>query len=318
MGTIIDITQYELNSVLANEEVESKIKLRRASHANLIEHVKNIPFKAVKGPVFNSSEFSLSGEQLNMNVSPKKYIQLVAGSDKPINVKEQKLENIKRHSDDLISVAVNNANIEMGENSMVISSEQDFIPSAIPVVEEQQEVIQPIVNEVSTNDVNDENNLDNIDDYISQIEIEENLLKTVKEQVVIAQQEADKSDEDVNATSIEFSELEKQAAERVKLNDDLDRQIMTAYKSQTRILALARKESEDLIEEANARKQANENKIVEMNSKMNDIRENITNINESIARKESILQAMQQSEYVDNIIQFSDMNDTEEKVIRIA
>ena len=42
MGTMIDITQKELNQALANEEVDAKIKLRRLSHANLIEHVKNI------------------------------------------------------------------------------------------------------------------------------------------------------------------------------------------------------------------------------------------------------------------------------------
>lgn len=44
MEMIANITQQELTRVQSNGEVESKIKLRKPSHTNLLENVQNIPY----------------------------------------------------------------------------------------------------------------------------------------------------------------------------------------------------------------------------------------------------------------------------------
>lgn len=313
MGTIIDITQYKLDRVLANEEVSAKIKLRRLSHANLLEHVKNIPHKIVRSPEVNSATFNFPLEQKKMGISPKKYIQLVTGHLRPINVKEDKIENIRRHSDILVSMANTTLNIDND-----VSIEPDVVSEERMVQELVQEIpseVSSIVNEV----VQDDSNMVDVSEYIARLNNETQLIKNVKEEALLAQQQAVASDEDVNKLSVEVSELEKKEAAIAKQNQELDRKIIDAYENQTRTLALARKEYEDLIKEANAKKEANDNKIVEFQSRKEIIRNSITDGNESIARKQGILSAFQQNEFYDiNVADFSDYTTNEEKVKRIA
>lgn len=321
MGTVMDITQYELNSSLTNEEVDAKIKLRTSSHANLIRHLKNIPYKAVKGPKIKSSKFHFPIEEMKIKFLPQKNMNSVMKAQRPINVKEDKTENIRRHSDILISMADEKEHIKAAQSDEISIPGTEEIFTSNPVVEETTAVQQEVTQEnpqVVTNEDNttESRKIVNISDYIAKIENESQLVKSIKEKAALEQQEAHISDEDVNKVSVEFSELEKQEADIIKTDNELDQQVMAAYESQTKTLALVRKEYETLIEEAVARKQANENKIVQMQSKMNDIREHITTVNESIARKQAILSAMQQTEYSDNIVQFPDVNDTEEKVKR--
>ena len=310
MGSITDITQNKLDRALASEEMASKIKLRRLSHANLIEHVKNIPYVVAKAPKVISNKFHLPSEQMDLNVSPKKYIQLVSGNYKPINVKEDKLENIRSHADILVSMAIGNEqtqNIPIESNVVVDNDVVD------------QEVVQDIYNV-------DEGKIVDISEYVAKIENETQILKKIKEEAALAQQEANASDEEVSKLSVEVSELEKQEAEIQKRNDELDKQIMAAYEEQSRIQALSRKEYKYLIEEANARKKNNDDKVIQLNSKREASKDRITIGNEHIAKKQGILAGIQQTEFpdVNNIVQFPTdgvidfANDSEEKVKRIA
>lgn len=352
METVIDITQYELNRALANEEADAKIKLRRLSHANLMEHVKNIPYKVVVGPEVSSSIVN-EEPKTNIDVSSDTHIQLDEGGYKPINVKEEKLENIRRHSDVLTSMAPVKEAMPaavMEEETPVVAVEDSVTPEVTlspEVVTEMsyeeptqpEESVQPeiqlempkevesevdfdkpveVENVVNEDNTNEDKNMVDINEYRVKIENEAKLVKSVKEKAVIAQQEANQSDENVNKLSVEFSELEKQEADVIKTDSELDKKVISAYENQTRTLLSARKEYESLIKESNDRRQANEAKINHIQSKMDDIRGRITTVNESIARKEAILSAIQQIEYGDNVVQFPDMNDTEEKVRKLA
>jgi len=331
MGTMIDITQKELNQALANEEVDAKIKLRRLSHANLIEHVKNIPFKGLAGPDITSSKFNLPEEQLNINILPEKNIQLVSGNDKPINVKEEKLNNIRKHSDDVITLAIEKQNAELVQNEevKVELSEENIIPT--PVVDEepvQQDVAQEeetVVSEENTiineNDTNI-NTDTNINDYIARMENETQLLKKLNEEVEIAQKELDASDEEVNKLMLEVNELEKKEAEIQKRNAELDQQIAAAYEQQCRIQAINREEKKSLLEEIANKKIENDNRIVEFNTRKSSSVERIAIGSEALANKEAILAAvLPQNNFIDvnsqdDVIQFSTMDEEEEMVKR--
>lgn len=325
MGTMIDITQNKLDHAFS-EETAAKIKLRRLSHANLMEHLKNVPYKVTTDPKVKSSNFHLPEEFKEMKVSPKKYMEIVTGKYRPINVKEDKTENIRNHSDSLISLAIENEQVSYNSDADIDES------ISIPLVAEEEtndvqlvsEVEQemPQIEENSEEEMNKvEQNVVNISEYIARINNEAQLVKTVKQEADLAQQEALVSDENVNKLSVEVSELEKQEAEAERQNMELDRRVIEAYESQAHTLVAARKEYEELIKEAQERKQNNDNKIVQFQSKIDDIRNHITDVNESIARKQGILSALQQTEISDtnDLIQYTGTDFVnEEKVKKIA
>ncbi len=346
----MEITQDKIDQILANPEIESKIKLRRLSHANLLEHVKNIPYKVGAAPMIKSSKIHLPEDQKQLHVSPKKYIQLVTGKDRPINVKEDKMKNIERKSSALISEAIQLGKDQLGmetntstqtpsieaehqdqqtvipsTNNEVVSDEikEESVPTVSSLMAEQNSPIrQSESSDLSngSNEINSDknNSIIDINTYMAKIDQETQLVKSVKNEATLAQEQALVSDENLSKISVEVSELEKQEEEVKRRNSELDRQLVAAYENQTKTLMLVRKEYEGVIEEANNRRQANENKILQFQSRINDIRENITGVNESIAKKQEILAALQQTEFMsnDNTTSFDDS--LEEKVKRIA
>ena len=60
---IANITQQQLTRVQSNGEVESKIKLRKPSHTNLLENVKNIPYVPNSDLLPEEIQASIESEQ---------------------------------------------------------------------------------------------------------------------------------------------------------------------------------------------------------------------------------------------------------------
>ena len=73
MEMIANITQHELTQVQSSGEVESKIKLRKPSHMNLLENVKNIPYM---------SNDNLAPEEPQTYPEPEKEFSLETFSEK--------------------------------------------------------------------------------------------------------------------------------------------------------------------------------------------------------------------------------------------
>lgn len=343
MGTIVDITQHELYRVLKSEEADAKLKLRNQSAINLLEHRKNVPYVAVAGPKIKSSKFNLPEEQKEFDVSPKKYIQLVTGSYKPINVKEDKIENIRKHSDMLVSVAIEKEDNEIVQNEEILVPVTEEVSIEAPVVEKVKIADQEMIRDemqtvVDANVFNKNENIIDVSEYVTKSNNETQLLKEIDEKIAVMEQNLAVKDEEIGKLSVEISEAEKRekaeiekATEIEKRNNELNQQIATAYEQQLKIQALQRKEKESLLEEINKKVQDADNKIIQFNSKKNDIEKRIieqSEINareeEYLARKEAVLAAvLPQSNFSDimiqdNLIQFPDMNDTEEKVKKIA
>lgn len=156
----------------------------------------------------------------------------------------------------------------------------------------------------------------NINEYIAKLSDETGKVKDIQKAAKDAQELARVSTEDLNKISVEVSELEKSEEAARKRNLELERQIVLAYQSQNDTLVNARQEYEKLIEEANLTRQENENKIVEFKNKGDQIRSNITSVNESIAKKQAILSAIQEARnYVNNE---EKENDNSEKSLRLA
>ncbi len=262
----MEITQYKVSRVLANEEVEAKIKLRNESYNNLLKHRVNIPYAS------------------GINAKPLMSFDVIIGGNKPINVNEEKMKNIRKNTTSLIMEAIENNQLVIANDDIKYSNADESSNSLV---------------DSSNDDVVLNNNIIDINDYMAKINNETELVKNIRKEAMTAQAEAKESDENVNQLSMAIGELEKQAAQVEAQNLELDHQLAEAYESQIRTLVLLRKESEDLIQEANKRKQENENKILQFQSRADDIRSHINDENESIARKQEILPALQQTEFTD-------------------
>lgn len=231
MEIITNITQHELTQAQSNGEVESKIKLRKPSHINLVEHVKNIPY-------------------------------IVVASQTP---------------------------------------------------EETQHIQQPAALEFPTS--TNKNDIADFNEYVIQLSNATQLINNTKEEASLAQEKVKVSDGEVNRLSVEVSELEKQELDIEMRNSELDQQLVEAYNHQSQILELIRKEQERIIQEANSRERENQEKIVEFQTKINNIRERITTKSEDFARKQEVLRALQQPE-ISEISNLVDFTNTEEEPVK--
>lgn len=332
MENVLNITQDEMNTVIDNEPQmpSSKIKLRSMSLANSKKHIKNIPhfsrnqlkdndreiekekedsdvsFPAAEKVEGNEEKSSVLVSVQNKIIPfPSMKLEMVSGSAKPINVKEDKEKNIQNHTTTLVIEAMEK---EKAQGQPTIVSEHS------------DTTVSDTNNGLPSTDSNvsvEEKYGVNIDDYIAKLDNETEAIKNIKEQARLAQEQADASDLNLNKISVEASELEKQEAEAKKRDLELDKLLVAAYESQSNTLVNARKDYEDTIKSANIRRQENENKILQFQAKMDSSRSNISNFNESIARKQAILNALQNTNVSGNGA-VSEISNEEAKVKKIA
>lgn len=347
MENVLNITQDEMNTVIDNEPQmpSSKIKLRSMSLANSKKHIKNVPHFSRKQLKDNDKEIVKEKEDSIVSFStatkvegneekssvltsvqnkiipfPSMKLEMVSGSAKPINVKEDKEKNIQNHATALVMEAIEKEKTQ--EQSTIVSEHPDTTANETVVNHDNivSENVSDTNNSLPSTDSNvsvEEKTIVNIDDYIAKLGNETESIKNIKEQARLAQEEADASDLNLNKISVEASELEKQEAEAKKRDLELDKLLVAAYESQSNTLVNARKDYEDTIKSANIRRQENENKILQFQAKMDSSRSNITNFNESIARKQAILDALQNTNASGNVA-VSEISNEEEKVKKIA
>ena len=315
MEPIKNITQKEISEVIDNpvDKAGNKIKLRSISHENLVRHLKNIPYSTEKAPQIETSKVNSQQEAKDWSLTPKQYIESIALGRKPINVKETMLNNIRKHSE--MAETIEKTETEIKPEIEV--TEVNITPEV-----EVSESIQPEVGEVQEAEVTDDNSVvnTNIDD--SEINMEKayeeinnirQQISSKKEEAENAQQEAEKSDREVQELEVKYTEVQKQLQEAKIKNQEMKLKLLTALKSQTEILNNQTKRYNDLIEEANKRKEANMNVTREIQPKINSTQDETLNINNDTARIEEYLNALSSN----NIIDFQDANE-EEKVRKIA
>lgn len=95
---IANITQHELTLVQSSGEVESKIKLRKPSHANLLEHVKNIPYIVSNNSELEETQAPLEQEITSENVSENSSIIDFSEYVAKLNNETQLINNAKEEA----------------------------------------------------------------------------------------------------------------------------------------------------------------------------------------------------------------------------
>lgn len=292
MEPIKDITQNEINEIINNpvEQAGNKIKLRSVSHKNLVKHLINIPYKTMPGPRIKSSKINLPKEVVEWKITPKQYMNYVNEGRKPINVKETMLENIKKHSE----IA------DVKEEVTVVPIETEVNES----VQQEAENKEPEVG----NDLNIEKMYENISNIRQQV-------LSKKAEADQAQKEADESDKVVQELGVQYTEAQKQLQEAKLRKQEKLIKLSDFIKYQTETLANQTKQYDDLIAEANKRKEANMNMTIGIQSGISSTQDETATINNDIARLDEYLNATSP----DNIIDFSQpIDDQEEKIRKIA
>lgn len=294
MEPMKDITQKELKETLENpiDQAGNKIKLRSVSHGNIVRHLQNIPYKKEPATQIKSVKENVPKETVEWNLTPKQYMDSIVSGQKPINVKEYMIENIKRHS-------------EMVEPEIKVSPE-------IEVNNQEQAEIN--VNEPTISSVEQEANVDVEKAYEEINNIRQQILSK-KESAEQAQKEANDSDQYVQELGVQYTEAQKQLQEAKTRNKEMKLKLLEALKSQKDTLINETKKYDDVIEEAHKRKEANRNMTAEIEPKISSTQAEATTINNDTARMEEYLNAISS----DNVINFVPLNnDSDEKVRRIA
>lgn len=307
MEPIKDITQIEIGEVLANsvDEPGNKIKLRSVSHENLVSHLKNIPYNNVRVSETEVSKVDEPEKVAGWSLMPKQYMDHIGSARKPINVKETMIENMRKHSME-------------SENTVEIPVSQ---PEVAEVVQEIVNVNEP---EVVVDETQKEDVVNNIEESVnSNLDVEQSFVEinNIRQQVMEkreqadqAQKEADESDKKVQELGMQYTEVQKQLQEARNRNQEIKQKVLGALNEQAASLANARQQYEALINDANRRKEENQNKIAEMNPKIKDVEAETINVNNDTARVEEYLNAISS-----NIVDFPYSNETEDvKVRKIA
>lgn len=296
MEPIKDIIQKEITEVFDNpiDQTGNKIKLRNVSHENLVKHLKNIPYKTKKGDKIKDSKVNQEKEKVEWELKPVESMEYIGVAQKPINVKQSMLENIIKHSE-----VINPEEKNMMDNNEVSETKEN-----------QTEKI--IINKETSINSNESNAQLNVENDFEEIKFIRQEVLNKKLEAEQAQKEADESDKTVQELGVQYTEVQKQLQEAKTRNKEMKKKVLAALRSQSDTLNNAKKQYESVIEDANKRKEANQNKIAEINPKIKTVEDETVVLNNDTAKAEEFLNAI----YSNNITEFPYIDGVEEEKIR--
>ena len=291
----LNIKQGELNAgILANYPNQSgnKIRLREISFNNFLRHVQNVPFHATFAVLENYDAV------------------LGAGQKKPINVKENMFNNIIKH------------------NGFSKQSDVSSLSSEVNVESRSSDVSQQ-VNFVSDDNKNSLNNSDNdasteVDRVVNRDNVAFDDLSNARELIFNAKAEADKanadalkSEQELSKLSVEETEVQKKLQDAMSRQREIKKQISLALENQQTILLEARKKYNSVISEANRKKEENQNKIIQFQTRIDNTKKQISEIENDISEQQNVLNALRDFGNYDDYMQSmgTETSDVAEKKI---
>lgn len=286
----------------------NRIRLRQTSYANALEKLatysKNDALEATDTKI--DSGYTISDVNID-NVS------MVAPS-KPIMLKGEKFNNIKKNLN--IAPTVQEEKKEQEDTTIEVPTvDTEKNEPVVEDKEEKNEEVVPMVAETSKQSSNDIA-MDNseIDKVYEQIQKETEETLRAKETALKAQksvetvkleikQKMEESDARVLEKSTEQAEMRARKEAALTRKQEIDRSIIAAFSSQRQALTLAKEkylkqqetsqnEINELQKQAELKAQENSNKIVEFQRTIDQDRNDLTEVENEIARKEAILKAL--------------------------
>ncbi len=279
-----DITQTVLEHADNPDLLGNKIKLRDESYQNCTKNIKNVPFQTTSIPTMEpvKSDYTIL-PSINGNA-------LYSGS-KPISVKENMFMGISSH-----------AKFEQSSTSFMEN----------PNVKEKVDIstVNPTVASSSI-DVNNR---------FTEISGIRQLVQDAMVRADQAQQEAIQSEEALNKLSIEETEVQKKLEEAETRKKMIEEKIRKALSDQADTLETTRKKYEDLIVEANNKRDQSMMKIEDFKHRINSTNDKLSQVENEIANSQQILDALNQFEFTHDAASYSttssDINEHESEINR--
>jgi len=310
------ISQTLLDTVYSNPEdsLPNKIKEKEDSLENTLKRRFNIPVQFADNQKNSDNsneedyEATTSYEPVVAEASIEKNVTveenennhayelmvmnsniLLEGSEKPINVKENMIANMRRKGNELIrneEVEINSITPEVYEMPEVTSEVEYNINKE---VEEESKYGQYGIPE------NIEKILSSAVDFdttVVAINQTREKVMDVSEKANLAAQAANESDKLLEEVSNKYSAAEKELQEKEKRSREMEKRIITLLQDERTRLSRELQEKENLINDANKRKEQNDGKIVDFRSKINSTLERTNKVDEKISRQEELLNTL--------------------------
>lgn len=230
---------------------------------------------------------------------------LLEGDEKPINVKEHMIVNMRKKDINDFSEyrGLHESTIE--ENSQVESTIEPTYEEHVVAEEKKEEVRfeEPADTLEKANTqigqygipVNIEKALSSTFDFdntMVAIHQTREEYKNVSEKANMATKAANESEELLQKVSSEYTEAEKQLREKEKRSMEMEQKIISILNSEKDRINQQMQEKETLINDANKRKEQNNDKIVDFQSRINSTKEKENEIDEKISRQEELLNTL--------------------------
>lgn len=310
----ISIDELEIYS---EDNLPRKIKEKWDSLKNTLDNRYSIPMKASEETKSDSTYVVTTDEEPVVYVSEPAYeepkiempvkeetksdtgyniIQEISsmyldGDAKPINVKEHMIMNMMKKA---VNTVVLSDNISSSYDEVI------FEPKVEQTIETQPEIVVPTEESVTKNEkyvlpANVEKILSSTFDFdttVVAINQTREKYMNVSEQADIATQAANESDTLLQKVSSEYEEAEKRLREKEKHSLAMEQKIMSILASEQDRLSQQMQEKETVINDANRRKEENNDKIVDFRSKINSTIEKYNEIDERISRQEELLNSL--------------------------
>lgn len=271
----LDITQKEL-SVVRDNEIDSlgnKIKLKFSSLANLVKNRVNVVYN-VTGVAEVDAPIVVEQDNNTYSLLSGDFVQLASGGERPINVKERMLNNM-RTKGRVISIVPFSTEPQV-ENDNNNENNNIEVENAISVDEAVVAHTEP----VSLNEDPD------IDKMFEKVTAAREGLLNIREKVQMAEDEANQSEQMVQDLGVQFTETEKTLQAAVAKREQVKRQIYSELQSQLATMDNEQRQYDMAIANANQRREESQNKIIDFESRINDNIQKISDVNDDIAREE--------------------------------
>lgn len=306
MEPIKDIIQYELSEINDNpiDQAGNRIKLRSVSHENLIRHLKNVPYHGKRGPKIVSSHINLPDEAKKWGLTPKQYMSHLVKRSNPINVKENMLENIKKHSE-VADIKIEEDKTEQYENAV-----SDYVVSTESVINNVQEEngigdnknVSTQFSDVSSSDVNNKI-----------VDIREQLARK-SEIVAQIEKETESFEKRTQEQAIKYTEVQKQIQDAKQKYSEILLKREQLEKSQHETMINMNKNLDIRIEEVTKRRDKSKLLMEDYDLKINKGIEEFQSINDDIAREEEYIRALS----FDGEVEIPYVDNTEQVIKKVA
>ena len=257
---------------------------------NVYEQYENTDKQIV---ISHEEKTNFAGENLYDVISIEAN-ELLDGNEKPINVKEHMITNMKKKDINDFSKFIKNESEYSFEEHIVSEMQPSVDIGEFNEEKINTEPSKPKIGEYGI-PANIEKVLSNTFDFdttVVAINKTKKQYQNISEKANIATQAAIESEELLQKVSDEYSEAEKHLKEKEQKSIEMEQKIISILNTEKNRLDQQMQEKETLINDANRRKEQNNDKIVDFRTKINSTIEKANEIDEKISRQEELLNTL--------------------------